>query len=71
MNIFWLIYLSGFGVALFYISYEYIKFCINRHIDYRASLSDIDTLTQIVIDSLGSWFTVAFLYIAHLMEGDD
>lgn len=68
MNIFWLIYLSGFGAALFYISYEYIKWCAKNRLDYRKGFNDVNTLSQIVLDSLGSWLTVVFLYLGRDRE---
>ena len=61
MNIFWLIYLSGFGAALFYISYEYIKWCIKNRLDYREGFKDVNTLSMMVLFSLGSWLTVIYL----------
>ena len=64
MNIFWLIYLSGFGAALFYISYDYIKWCTKNRLDYREGFKDVNTLSMMVLDSLGSWLSVFFLYIS-------
>ena len=64
MNLFWYIYLIGFGVSLFYVTHEFIRWCVKHKINYREALNDNEVLFRIIIDSLGSWVTVLFYYIS-------
>lgn len=61
--IFLQIYLLGFIVALFYVSSEFIEFCKKNNIDYRLAFKDNAIIFNIILDSLGSWFTILFYYI--------
>ena len=63
MNLFWLIYLIGFGVALFYTSFQFIRWCEKHRIDYRNQFRDVNTLLMIILESFGSWITVIFKYV--------
>lgn len=63
MSIFWTIYFAGVFLALLYLTRGVIKFCIDNNIDYIEKLKDIDTLNLIVLESLGSWFVIFFLYM--------
>ena len=59
----WKIYLIGFAVALFYITYQYIGYCIKNKVDYKKELRDSKVLMMLVLNSLGSWFSVLFCWV--------
>ena len=62
MSIFWEIYLIGVIVALFYITYEFKKFCDDNNLDFSSTINDIDCIFWMIFDSLGSWITVFIYY---------
>ena len=68
MNIYIEIYLIGFAVALFYISYQFIEWCIKNKIDYAANLHNPSILGLIIFEALGSWLTVL---VCHLTKDVD
>ena len=68
MNIYWEIYLLGFAVALFYLTYQFIEYCVRKRIDYRRELMDSKVLGMIVLDSLGSWLTVVLCWLTRNVE---
>ena len=68
MSIYWQIYLLGFVVALFYLTYQFIEYCVKRGIDYRVDLRNFQVLGLIVLDSLGSWLTVLFCWLTRDVE---
>lgn len=68
MNIYWEIYLLGFAVALFYLTYQFIEYCVKRRIDYRGEIKNPKVLWVIVLDSLGSWLTVLFCWLTRDAE---
>jgi len=68
MNIFIQIYLIGFAVALFYVTYEFKKFCLKNNLDFQSAINNQLILLNIVLDSLGSWLTVLFYYIGRNKE---
>jgi hypothetical protein len=68
MSIYWQIYLIGFAVALFYLTYQFIGYCVKNKIDYKAELRNQATLMIIVLDSLGSWLTVLFCWLTRDVE---
>ena len=62
MNIFLQIYFLGVILSLFYITYDFIEFCKENHLDYRYAFNDNDILFNIFMDSLGSWLTLIIWY---------
>ena len=68
MNIYWEIYLIGFAVALFYLTYQFIEYCIKHRIDYRSELKDNRIIGMIILDSFGSWLTVLFCWLTRDVE---
>ena len=68
MNIYWQIYLLGFAIALFYLTYQFIEYCVRKRIDYRRGLMDFKVLGMIVLDSLGSWLTVVLCWLTRDAE---
>jgi hypothetical protein len=64
MCLFWTIYLTGYIVALLYLTTQYIEYCDKNRIDYNEELTDNKTLGMMILYSLGSWLTVLFCYIS-------
>jgi hypothetical protein len=62
MSIYWLIYLSGVVFCLYWMTADYIDWCVKRKIDYRKEFRDLELPFNIAICSLGSWLMVLFLY---------
>lgn len=63
MNAYWLIYTSGVMFALIYMTYDFIQWCMNKHLDYREHLRGYKIPFMIVLYSLGSWLTVILLHM--------
>ena len=57
------IYVLGFIVALFYISFQFIEYCVKNRMDYTAAFSDYNILSMIILESLGSWLTVIVCFL--------
>ena len=57
------IYLLGVVVALFYVTFEFKKFCEINNLDFQSACNNPSILFNIFIDSLGSWLTILFYYI--------
>ena len=68
MNIYWEIYLLGFAVALFYLTYQFIEYCVKRRIDSRREITSPKVLGMIVLDSCGSWLTVLLCWLTRDVE---
>ena len=64
MSLFWAIYVSGYVIALLYLTDQFIDYCIKNKINYSEELADSKTLGMMLLDSLGSWLTVLFCYIS-------
>lgn len=64
------VYLIGFALALFIVTYKYIVSCNKNGIDYRLGLGSNNILVCMIADALGSWFTV-FMFIDSLINDDD
>jgi hypothetical protein len=63
MNIYWFIYILGFGAALFYVTHDFMEWCKKNNKDYKKGLNDIDVIADFIICAIGSWVTVLFLYM--------
>ncbi len=63
MGLFWTIYLSGYVIALLYLTDQFIDYCIKNKINYSEELADNKTLGMMLLYSLGSWLTVLFCCI--------
>jgi hypothetical protein len=63
MSLFWSIYLSGYVIALLYLTDQFIDYCIKNRINYSEELANNKTFGMMLLYSLGSWLTLLFCYI--------
>ena len=68
MNIYWLIYLSGVIVSLYYMTIDHIEWCVKRKIDYKEEFRTFEVPFEIAVCSMCSWITVAVLYFTKKKE---